>query len=135
MLKTQVKRKGQWTPIPKRERDKARRSCCSCCSAEYGQMISFDSARMFYTAREHLDHMIPRRWLAEHGIYEHDYRGLASICSRCHGRKKSLEDRLFQGDVFSFMEGLKAMNYPLDDFLRFASQLGLREFDGWRLGR
>lgn len=135
MLKNSVDRsKGRFTPIPASERKKAYRKNCQCCGSRYGQIRCWDDKESaFMAVRQVLDHMIPRRWLSEHGIYEHDHRGLLSICTRCHGRKKKLEDRLYQGDTLSFMEGLKAIGYPLDKLLRFVSLIGIKELDGWNL--
>lgn len=136
MLKNSVNRAGKFTPIPKHEREKAKRRTCQICGSYYGQMKCYVYGRKWVMVRQVLDHMIPRRWLEEHGIYEHDHRGLLSICNVCHGKKLPLEDRLYQGDVFAFMEGLKKMSYPIDRLLRFTSLIGIAQyFDGWRIGK
>jgi hypothetical protein len=133
MLRHPVKREGKFTPIPKHERAKADRRTCACCGSYYGQLKRFNVGRAWVQVKQILDHIIPRRWLEKHGIYEHDARGLVSICQVCHGKKKTLEDRLYQGDVFSFLDGLKKMNYPMERVLAFTRLLGLKEFDEWRI--
>jgi hypothetical protein len=80
--------------------------------------------------RQHAEHLIPRRWLAEHGIYEHHVTNLLSVCNYCHAAKATLEDRLYQGDVISFLTGLSRLGYPVGKVVRFAASVGLKEFLG-----
>jgi ribosomal protein S14 len=133
MLKTPVNRVGKWTEIPKHERSKAERRTCTICGSYYGQMKRYNIGRAWVKVRQVLDHMIPRRWLEEHGIYAHSWEGLCSICQVCHGKKKGFEDRLFQGDVYSFLQGLRSMNYPVERVLALAKSLNLKEFEGWKV--
>lgn len=129
MLKTDVNRKGAFTPIPHFIRKQVSRGACQVCGHRYGQVYTLEANKIRYP-KQHIEHLIPRRWLAEHGIYEHHIFNLLSVCNFCHAPKAKLEDRLYQGDVLSYLQGLKKLNYPVEKVIHFAVSVGLKEFSG-----
>src|SRR5947208_14318512 len=109
MLKNQVKREGRWTEIPAYLRERARKKKCQVCGYPYGKIRHADNG--FVLMREHLDHLIPRRFLEARGINPHQVNVLLSVCCSCHGKKHGLEDRIFQGDLASYLSGLRGLGY------------------------
>lgn len=130
MLKNEVKRVGAFTPIPKHLRKAAHRTCCQICGSHYGYMKSYEDGKQMIV-REAIHHHLSRRWCMEHFIDPHQLANLISICGRCHGKIKVLEDRLYQGDAFAFMRGLRVMNYPVEKLIQFANKFGMHEFEGF----
>lgn len=131
MLRTEVRRKGNWTKIPAPMRMKAHRKKCQVCDKPYERFHSINGTVLYYS--EAIDHLVPRRWLNEHGIYEHFQQNLLSVCTVCHGKKKGFEDRLFQGDLFGYLQGLRSIGYPVERVVAFALSVGLKEFGGLRV--
>ena len=132
MLKTNVERKGQFTPIPRFIRKQVTRSHCQLqnCGLAYGKIFK-DVHGKLRNPKQCLHHLISRRFLAEHGIYEHHPTNLLSICSSpCHGKLLKIEDRLFQGDVIGFLSGMKQCGVPIEKVVHFALSVGLKEFGG-----
>lgn len=128
MLKTTVTRQGEFTPIPPAAYRAASRKRCRVCGVRYGKMV-FDKGRFeVWTAAQHIHHLIPRRFLEEHGINPHKVEGLFSVCQQCHGKAKAPEDRLFQGDVLGFLQGMKRANFPVEKIVTFAVRMGFLEF-------
>lgn len=81
---------------------------------------------------QHIHHLLPRRFLNQRGIYEHDPSNLYSICEVCHGRAKVYEDCLFRGDVVGFLQGMNRIGFPVNKILAFARSVGLMEFEKWQ---
>jgi len=135
MLRTRVKRRGRWTEIPLGVRIAVSRNECQACGEKYGVVKMFYNKRLPVVGVEvqQLDHMIPRRWLVEQNIDPHQVGNLLSVCAHCHGKKKALEDRLWQGDVYSYLTGLKSINYPVHRVIGFALANGFPEFGGFTL--
>ena len=130
MLKNDVTRKGAFTPIPRFIRKQVTRSACQVCGHGYGKIYMKDATSKICLPKQHIEHLIPRRWLHEHGVYEHHPTNLLSVCNLCHAPKAKLEDRLYQGDVLSYLQGLKKLNYPVEKVVHFALSVGLKEFGG-----
>jgi 5-methylcytosine-specific restriction endonuclease McrA len=127
MLRTKnIKRKGKFTAIPKAMRKEAHRDECQVCKLPYSVINGSDGEWLIYC--EHLDHLIPRRFLNEHGIFEHAQANIYSVCQFCHGKKKGFEDRLFHGDLLSYLQGLRSIGYPVERVVAFALSVGLKEF-------
>lgn len=59
-----------------------------------------------------VDHCLPVRLIRRFGNPHHPIN-LGSTCRRCHGLKKSVEDRLFEGDFLGFILGLKGLGWDL----------------------
>ena len=108
------------------------RGRCEVCGAVYGTVssvrYSHTGAKSLIHRAEHIHHLLPRRWLDGHGIREHQEGNLISVCSGCHGRAKEHEDRLFQGDLFAFLQGMKQIGFPVAKIVDFALAHGLKEF-------
>lgn len=132
MLKHPVKRRGKWTEIPSYLRKRTQTKYCRVCSVDYGAMRARLRTDSFACQRatEHIDHLIPRRWLEERGVNPHQTNNLLSVCGSCHGRKKTFEDRLFRGDALGWLQGLRQLGYPVDRIVNFALSVGLEEFKG-----
>lgn len=130
MLKTTVTRQGEFTEIPKSAYRAATRKRCRVCGLRYGKMVYEKGHFNIWTPVQHIHHLIPRRFLEEHGINPHKVEGLFSVCQQCHGRAKAPEDRLFQGDVLGFLQGMKRANFPVGKIINFAVKIGLTEFAG-----
>lgn len=129
MLKNEVTRAGRFTPIPAYIRKQVSASKCAICGRQYGRVFTLEQNKI-RCPKQAIEHLIPRRWLNEHGIYEHHLMNMLSVCNYCHAPKAKLEDRLYQGDVLSYLQGLKRLNYPIEKVIRFAVSVGLREFGG-----
>jgi hypothetical protein len=130
MLKNEVDRsRGKFTRIPNYVRRQVNRTACEVCHREYGRAYTVEQGKIRYP-KQILEHLIPRRWLHEHGIYSHHPLGMISACQYCHAPKAKLEDRLYQGDVLSYLQGLKKLNYPVSKVIHFALSVGLKEFGG-----
>lgn len=133
MLKTKVTRSGKWTGIPESTRRKVSRKRCSICRAKYGKLF-FDKGKFeVWRPVEHIEHLIPRRWLEERGLPEHDPKNLISVCQVCHGKAKAPEDRLYQGDVFGFLQGMKWAGFPVEKIVAFAVSIGWKGFAEWQI--
>ena len=129
MLKNEVNRRGSFTPIPRFIRKQVSACSCAVCGRQYGRIYMVEHGKI-RNPKQHIEHLIPRRWLHEHGIYEHHPTNMLSVCNYCHAPKAKLEDRLYQGDVLSYLSGLKKLNYPVEKVVRFALSVGLKEFGG-----
>jgi hypothetical protein len=129
VLRNEVTRKGDFTPIPRYIRSQVNNYFCAICGREYGRIYTIEKNKIRYP-KQHIEHLIPRRFLAEHGIFEHHVQNLLSTCQYCHAPKAKLEDRLYQGDVLSYLQGLKRLHYPVGRIVRFALSIGLKEFGG-----
>lgn len=56
-----------------------------------------------------IDHIVPELLLFSLNlIHPHDRVNLICLCKACHGRKKTVEDRLFRGDKMGFLAGLRS---------------------------
>ena len=129
MLKQPVERKGSFTPIPAYIRRQVKKRNCQVCWQPYNRVYS-NEKNVIRHPKEHCEHLLPRRWLNEHGIYEHHVQNLLSVCNYCHSAKLKAEDRLYQGDVLSFLQILSRLGYPVGKVVRFAASVGLKEFLG-----
>lgn len=135
MLHTEVKRTGKFTQIPKNVRRQVVRRNCQVCGRLYNRVYAVTdscSRQKIRFPKQVIDHLIPRRWLNAHGIFEHHVSNLLSVCNYCHGPKAKLEDRLYQGDVLSYLQGLKRLHYPVEKVVAFALSVGLKEFGNVR---
>jgi hypothetical protein len=133
MLKTDVDRGTGWTQIPRYIRAQVKRSKCQICGRPYGKVYCLPGNKIVHP-KECLHHILSRRFLAMHGIFEHHPTNLLSICSApCHVRLLKVEDRLFQGDVIGFLTGNKQLGIDPQWIIKFAVSVGLKEFDGVRL--
>ncbi|MHB8413285.1 MAG: hypothetical protein ACYDDI_15255 [Candidatus Acidiferrales bacterium] len=62
-----------------------------------------------------IDHIIPELLLFHFGITNpHARENLICICDPDHGRKKTVEDRLFRGDKLGFLSGLRQLGWPME---------------------
>jgi len=135
VLKNPVKREGEFLMMPVKARNQARRLNCQVCGSYYGTMRAYedsDHRSPFIKIRQHIDHLIPRRWLEARGINPHLQKNLLSVCGSCHGRKKKFEDRLFQGDAIGWLTGLKQVGYPITRIQEFALSVDRTDFEGIR---
>ncbi len=122
-------RPGNFTPIPPKMLKRAHRKQCQVCATAYGSIRCFEGTdkRAFGIRRQHVHHLIPRRWLNHHGIYEHYNENLLSVCDRCHGKAKVYEDMLLKGDVVGFLSGMRQINFPVARIQAFAHKVGIVE--------
>ncbi|MHB8539451.1 MAG: HNH endonuclease signature motif containing protein [Candidatus Acidiferrales bacterium] len=61
-----------------------------------------------------IDHIIPELFLFQHSIPDaHDPANLICVCKPCHGRKKTVEDKIFRGDRMGFLSGLRQLGWPM----------------------
>jgi hypothetical protein len=131
MLKHDVERRGAFNHIPRYIRVQVTRRSCQIptCGRGYGRVFC-EAGNKIKHPRQVIHHLIPRRWLEEHGIFEHYPSGLLSICQYCHGRMKPAEDRLYQGDVIGFLTICKNAGLPVERIVKFALSIGIKEFGG-----
>lgn len=62
-----------------------------------------------------IDHIVPELFLFMLGIPNpHARVNLICICDADHGRKKTIEDRLFRGDKLGFLAGLRELGWPME---------------------
>ncbi|SRR6266404_468081 len=120
-------REGKWTEMPPYIRKRAHRDKCQVCGWKYDTMRGY-GRQNFVMVKECVDHLIPRRYLESRGINPHQANGLLSICGSCHGRKKTIEDRLFRGDAVGWIQGLRSIGFPVTEIVNFAISVGLEEF-------
>jgi HNH endonuclease len=99
-------------------------SHCEVCGIEFKVMVYTDV--LLYAAQQ-LDHIFPRRWLANLKLNPHDRLNIIALCQSCHGVKKKAEERLFQGDVLGYLQALKTAGWPLSYVWRAARQYELKE--------
>jgi 5-methylcytosine-specific restriction endonuclease McrA len=125
--KRRIERDGEFTRFPKKVRLAAARMFCSVCGVRYGH-IKDDLSEV----KQAIDHIFPRRFLAKRGLNPHVKENLLSVCGGCHGRKLAIETSIFAGDVFSFLEGLNRLGYPMDRVYRAAEFYGFREVRKFR---
>lgn len=138
MHRALVERPGDFTVIPHKMYLAAKRRRCqiATCHAVYQSLKSYKSnyssnpGRLTFV-KQHIHHLLPRRWLHQHAIYEHYLGNLLSVCATCHGRAKVAEDRLFVADLMGFMEGMRRINFPVRKIAAFAVSVGLKEFQRW----
>ena len=104
----------EWTDIAKEIRRINGNACCIC-------------GRKPETGGIPVDHIIPRRWMEQHGLNPHIAVNLACLCTEHHGTKTGLEDYLFKGDNVGFCSELAGMNYPLGRVLAAFHAAGLNE--------
>lgn len=133
MLKTKVSRPGKFTGIPESTRSKVSRKRCSICGAKYGKLFFDEGKLQVWRPLEHIEHLIPRRWLEERGLPEHHPKNLLSVCQVCHGKAKVPEDRLYQGDLLGFLQAMKTTGFPVEKIVAFAVSVGLTEFAQWQI--
>ena len=131
MLKTEVHRKGAFTPIPKYIRKQVTRKSCAICLMPYNRVYTMGKGLRY--PRQVIHHLLPRRWMNQHGIHEHHVTGLISICQFCHGQLKPAEDRLFQGDTFGFLQINKRAGIDPERIIKFALSVGLAHFRGFNV--
>jgi hypothetical protein len=128
MRRPAQKREGQWTEMPVYVRKRAHRLKCQVCHRTYGTIRCRLSLTRFMLLREHIDHLIPRRWLKAHGINPHQANNLISVCGSCHGQKLGFENKFFHSDLYGYLSGLRSLNYPVSQVINFALSVGLKEF-------
>lgn len=132
MRRPRVKREGEWTEIPAANRAIVSRRHCSICGLAYGKLAQVDGK--FLVPKQVIHHFLSRRFLESRGIKQiHHCWNLYSICSSDHGRMLAIEDRLFRGDVFGFLQGCKQVGLPVEKIVRFALRVGLDEFSGFTI--
>lgn len=122
MKKKRIKREGDYVPMPRALMLKSRRMHCECCRTRYGQMratASVDSA-VFLKVKQVIDHIFAVRFLLPLKLDPHVEVNMVSVCGSCHGRKLKHEDKIFRGDVASFIAGLSSIGYPMDRVLKAA---------------
>lgn len=62
-----------------------------------------------------IDHIVPELFLFQHNIPDpHNPANLICVCKGCHGRKKTVEDRIFRGDRLGFLSGLRELGWPME---------------------
>jgi hypothetical protein len=134
VLHSEVDRSGgAFTRIPNSVRRQVSRPRCAICGRQYNRVFALTDncgRQKIRYPRQILDHLIPRRFLNQHGIFEHHVLNMLSVCQYDHAPKAKLEDRLYQGDVLSYLQGLKKLNYPVEKVVKFALSVGLKEFAG-----
>jgi len=134
MHRPPVERPGDFTVLPHKMYLAAKRARCQIpdCHAVYQSLKSYASHPGRLTlVKQHIHHLIPRRYLHQYAIYEHYQGNLLSVCATCHGRAKIVEDRLFLADLMGFMEGMRRINFPVRKIAAFACSVGLTEFQRW----
>jgi rubredoxin len=114
--------------MPAYIRKRAHRDKCSVCGWKYQTMRGYGRQK-FEMVTEHIDHLIPRRWLESHGINPHQGNNLFSVCGSCHGKKKTIEDELFYANIVGWLGGLRQLGYPVPQVINFAISVGLKEFE------
>jgi len=136
MLKSKVERKGDFTPIPAGIRKRIKAEYCACCGKAYvvRTLLPYSNRQFVEVKTKHVaEHIFPRRWCVEQMLDPHKLWNLASVCVNCHGKKKHAEDRLWHGDTFGFIQGLKQMSYPMELVRYAAEKYGLKEIFSWTL--
>lgn len=133
MRRERQQRPGDFTPIPHKMWQAVKRHRCQVvtCHAVYDTLKSYKTSMRLTIVKQHIHHLIPRRWLHSQGIYEHHHGNLFSVCATCHGRAKVVEDRLFVADLVGFMEGMRSINFPVRKIAAFAVSVGMKEFQRW----
>jgi hypothetical protein len=133
MLRGKVERKGKWTPMPAAAKAAAHRTFCPCCDRHYGYLVKV-GPRMVQV-REAIHHIFGRRFLAEHypDINPHREENLVSVCNICHGAIRVAEDALHRGNVFSYLQRLLVLHFPMSRVFAMARVLRMREVEGWNL--
>ena len=134
MHRPPVERPGDFTVLPHKMYLAAKRARCQIqdCHAVYQSLKSYASHPGRLTlVKQHIHHLVPRRYLHQYAIYEHYQGNLLSVCATCHGRAKVVEDRLFLADLMGFMEGMRRINFPVRKIAGFACSVGLTEFQRW----
>ena len=76
-----------------------------------------------------------RRFLLPRGLAPHREINIVSICATCHGSKLKHETRIFAGDVYGYLEGLRSINYPLERIREAAHHYRFREVEKFLKGR
>jgi hypothetical protein len=121
-------RGGEYDSMPKALMYRSRRMNCEVCRAIYGRIVD---SKTFATADQCIDHIFPVRFLRRLKLDPHVEINMISICGICHARKLKHEDKIFTGDVLSFMNGLNRIGYPLDRVRAAAEHYGFVAVGKW----
>jgi HNH endonuclease len=116
--------------IPHIARRTVKRRYCQICGAEYGRIhlrYSFAKASRPWIPREHLDHIIPARFVTGRSLGDPNaIVNLLSTCHRCNLAKKTAEDCLFKADTLGFVANLQRRGWGFE-LKRAAKYFGLDE--------
>ena len=94
MHRPPVERPGDFTVLPRKMYLAAKRARCQipACHAVYQSLKSYASHPGRLTlVKQHIHHLIPRRYLHQYAIYEHYQGNLLSVCATCHGRVDEMQ--------------------------------------------
>lgn len=104
--------------IPDSTRRKIRRRFCQICGAEYDRInmrYSFAKATRPWIPRQHIDHIIPARWVTGRSAGDPNaLENLLSTCHRCNLAKKTAEDCLFKADALGFVSNLQRRGWGFE---------------------
>ena len=119
--------------MPSAAKAAAHRRVCPCCDRYYGYLVKVESRMIL--VKEAIHHIFGRRFLDEHypDIDVNRPDNLISVCNLCHGAIKVVEDALYRGDVFGFLNGLRILHFPMERVFAMARVLGMKEFERWNL--
>jgi hypothetical protein len=132
---SKIKREGDYTEIPKMLRFRCNRLLCTICKVKYGAILVAKDGKALIKAVQALDHIWPVRFLLPRGLAPHREINIVSICATCHGSKLKHETRIFAGDVYGYLEGLRSINYPLERIREAAHHYRFREVEKFLKGR
>lgn len=121
MTRAPITRTGDYTKMPSYLAEEAARAKCEVCRRRYG-IIDAD----FIRVRQVIDHIFPVRFLSRLGLDPHVPINVLSCCCACHAEKLVHETKLFGGDVFAFIQGLKRIGYPMNRVNLAAAHYGFR---------
>lgn len=124
--KKRVKREGSYVAMPRALMMKSRRMHCEICMTRYGQMRATASVTdaVFLKVKQVIDHIFSVRFLLNLNLHPHVEVNMISVCGTCHGRKLKHEDKIFRGDIASFIAGLNAIGYPMERVVSAAQHFG-----------
>lgn len=127
MLKA-PKREGNWSEIPEAAMCAARRFRCEICGQRYGDVImDFEKCGRIVNFEQVIHHILSRRWIEKRGMNPHVPVNLISICKNDHAKILKIEDRLFAGDAYALVTGLRRLCFPMERFFEAARHYGLKE--------
>jgi hypothetical protein len=107
-----------WQSASKGARERDMGKCCICGSLESGSAAKKNMS---------VDHIIPRRLMAQWGMDMNHMENLACICIPCHAKKTAAEIKIFEGKYEEFIDRLAQIGYPL---IRVVAAFAVAELSG-----
>lgn len=123
MTRAPITRAGDYDKMPAYLSEECGRAKCEVCCRRYG-IIDAE----FIRVRQVCDHIFPVRFLRNLKLDPHVPINILSCCCSCHAEKLAHETRLFGGDVYGFIQGLKRIGYPMRRVNLAAAHYGFRQW-------